>query len=130
MDEKDLKSPVNVGITISTEDAVIEGAELCAIRQAVIAISDQEHGYAEVHAIITDNDQKDYVLTFPASRVGKVLRAAGVNTFAEVANRLVYAGDLTNDRPVIVNPFTFHAVRGTLVEQPKQEENHDHGPTA
>ena len=130
MDEKELKTPVNVGITISTEDAVIEGAELCAIRSAVIAISDAEHGRAEVHAIITDNDQKDYVLKFPAHRIGRVLQAAGVNTFGEVTNRLVYAGDLTNDKPVLVNPFTFHAVRGSLVEQPTQEENHDHGPTA
>jgi hypothetical protein len=131
MDEKELKTPVNVGVTISTEDAVIEGAELCVLRAAQIAVTDDEHGWAKVHAILTDNDQKDHVITFPSHRIGRLLQAAGVRTFAEIEGRLVYAGDLTNTKPVVVNPFTFAAVRGELVPVPEpekqEEDSHEHG---
>lgn len=121
MDEKELKSPANVGITISTEDAVIEGAELCVIRDARIVVHDAERGYSEATVILQTNDQQDYVVTVPQHRLGRLIQAASAQDFSQLPGRLIYAGDLTNTKPVLVSPFTFAAVRGELVPQPEAD---------
>jgi hypothetical protein len=132
MDEKELTTPVNVGITVSAEDGVYEGAELCSIRAVSLTLTDVENATAELVVILNDNSLTNHMVKLPAHRAGLLMKTAGVNMYEELPGRLLYAADLTNTRPVLVNPFTFAAVRTEAVSVPEpaledSHAGHDHG---
>lgn len=133
MDEKNIKSPVNVGITVSAEDGVYEGAELCAIRAVSLTLTDPENLTAELVVVLIDNAQNTHLVKLPAHMAARLMVTAGVAMYEDLPGRLLYAADLNNTRPVLVNPFTFNAVRANGVPAApvgQHEESHEHGPVA